>query len=234
MNLKTMEISFKVYLIKDIKVENIQEKVAAFIDLTLKRDCKFAKFHEKNKVKNYCFDHLAPRPEKEKLYQKDHIYSATIRTMDVELARYLFANLPNTVSDEMKGLVCDIKQIPHHFVETLYSLTSVILKTDEGYWRRCLRMEDFEYYLVENLKLKYEILTGGKIEKEVQLFDSITFLNEGPIPLKYKNVQLLGDKIKLHLCSSKEAQDLAQVAIASGIGGMNSRGAGFVNYNWMR
>ena len=51
--------------------------------------------------------------------------------------------------------------------------------------------------------------------------------------MQYKNVRLLGDKIRLSILDDKLSQTLAYFALGVGIGEMNSRGAGFLNYRWL-
>lgn len=54
-------------------------------------------------------------------------------------------------------------------------------------------------------------------------------MNHKPIIIKYKNIKLLGDKIKLYVNSDETSQEVAYMALKTGIGEMNSRGFGFVN-----
>ena len=44
---------------------------------------------------------------------------------------------------------------------------------------------------------------------------------------------LLGDKISLNISDDKLAQDLAYMALGTGLLEVNSRGAGFTNYRWL-
>ena len=61
----------------------------------------------------------------------------------------------------------------------------------------------------------------------------LEFLNEGPIVMEYKNVKLLGDKVRLQIADNDSAQKLAYMSLGTGLLEMNSRGAGFVNYRWL-
>ena len=53
------------------------------------------------------------------------------------------------------------------------------------------------------------------------------------IPMKYKKIKLLGDKVRLSILDDEFAQELAYLSLGVGIGEMNARGAGFVNYRWL-
>ena len=61
----------------------------------------------------------------------------------------------------------------------------------------------------------------------------ISFNNKKPIGCDYKNVSLLGDKVDLVFANNEISQDLAKIAIGTGIGEINARGYGFVNYRYL-
>ena len=66
-----------------------------------------------------------------------------------------------------------------------------------------------------------------------QLYERIELNNEYPIPLKYKNIKILGDKITIYIGSDERAQELAYFAIGVGLLEMNPRMCGFVGYKYI-
>ena len=50
----------------------------------------------------------------------------------------------------------------------------------------------------------------------------------------YKNVVLLGDKLSLTISKDERAQELAYMALGTGIGENNARGCGFLSYRYSR
>ena len=82
------ELKVKVYLLKDIKVDETQSYLAYFIDSILVKNKNYAKIHEQNIYKYYTFDSLYPLA-KNKIYKADNIYTFRIRTIDYKLAEYL-------------------------------------------------------------------------------------------------------------------------------------------------
>ena len=48
-----------------------------------------------------------------------------------------------------------------------------------------------------------------------------------------KNIKLLGDKVRLAVLDDEKSQEMAYLSLGVGLGEMNSRGAGFVNYRWL-
>ena len=57
----------KVFLLKDISINSVQEKISALIDKALVQNEKMAAFHQKISYKNYCFSGFYP-VESERVY----------------------------------------------------------------------------------------------------------------------------------------------------------------------
>lgn len=226
------QIRLKVFLLNDIKLEEMQYKIGKFIDKSFGKKEELLELHEKNKFKNYCFNGFYPY-EKEKVYKKSNIYTITIRTIDKILAEFFANELVNEYDNDLKGLTSEIKILPKKYIEKIYTLTPVILKTDNGYWRKVLSLGDFERRLKENLIKKYNTFTNEKINEDFQFYYKMTFNNECPISSNYKNIKLLGDKITLNITEEKEAQDLAYICLGTGLLEANSRGYGFVNFRYL-
>ncbi len=230
--MKVYEIKVKSYLLKDIDLNNIQNEICNIIDKALSRDDKWLEFHKKNIYKNYCFDAMYPI-EKDKVYKCGNIYTFTIRTINKELADYFNTVLANEYNDLIKCLTTEIRILPKKIIEKIYSLTPVIIKNDSGYWRENLSLEDFEKRLKENLIKKYNYINNTKIDEDFDLYLSIEFKNKKPYAVNYKNIKLLGDKISINISDNKIAQDLAYMALGTGLCEFNSRGGGFMNYRWL-
>lgn len=230
--LKVMQVRIRMYALKDIPVGKVQAEIATFLDQELVKDAHYAELHQKNQYKLYCYDALWP-VEQDKIYKKDKIYTLTIRTINLELARYFAGQAVNGYTETMKALTAEAKVIPQKPIELLYSLSPVIMKCQSGYWRDSLSVEQYEERLKVNLLKKWYQFYGEKLPEDFDMFTGIEFLNEVPVKVEYKNIHLLGDKLRLHIAENKMAQILAQVAIGTGIGELNARGYGFCNYRWL-
>lgn len=230
--MKVIQIRIKIYILVDIPAERIQEETVKFIDSKLVQDAQFAEFHKENKFKGYCCDALYP-VESDKVYKKDKIYTLTIRTLDVNLAKYLVEQVVNSYTASMKGLTAEVRIIPKKHIDILYTLTPTILKCEKGYWKDSLSLEQYEERLKVNLLKKWNQFYGEKLEEDFELFTGIEFLNKRPIAVQYKEIKLLGDKLRLHVADNKTAQSLAYLAVGTGLAEMNSRGYGFCNYRWL-
>ena len=132
----------------------------------------------------------------------------------------------------MKGLTVENRIIPHKMISEIYTLSPVIMKSDEGYWRSYMSLDEYEERLFSNLVKKYNSFTGEQIEADFPLYTNITFLNRHPISCKYKRISLLGDKLSLQIADDEKSQKLAYFILGVGLCELNSRGAGFCNFRW--
>ena len=63
------------------------------------------------------------------------IYTFTVRTVDSQLAKYFSDVLKNHYTQKMKGLTVENRIIPQKMISEIFSLSPVITKSNEGYWR---------------------------------------------------------------------------------------------------
>ena len=230
--MKVWELVLKVYLKKDIPMEESQIEISKIIDSCLAKDVDLLNFHNNNQYKNYTFSSFYPI-EKNKLYLAGKMYTVTLRTVDERLVDYFQEKLENETNDTLKALSMKIKTVPKKYIERIYSITSVVAKFDNGYWRTNESLDIFEKRLKENLIKKYNYFTNGRINEDFDLFTFIRFDNQKPIATKYKDIKMLGDKITLNIAENKLAQELAYFSLGTGLLEMNSRGYGYVNYKWL-
>ncbi|MEG2323508.1 MAG: CRISPR-associated endoribonuclease Cas6 [Anaerovoracaceae bacterium] len=227
-------IKTKIYLLEDVSQENALEAIAAFVDKALCEDPKWEKEHKENKYKVYICSGLAP-VEKFGVYKKDSLYNFTLRTLDMPLAKYLMDKLANTQTKIMKGIVNEVWPVLKKPIEKLYSLTPVIIKSETGkYWRGNMSLEDYQNRIRINLIKKYNQIVETKIDEDFDLWNLFEFKNQKPIATPYKNIKLLGDKVELRIADNQRAQDLAYMALATGLGEMGSRNFGYVNYHTVK
>ena len=229
-NLIVHELKIRVQLKEDIPVDRVMEVEAGFIDSMLAKDESWLRFHEENKSKLYSFSGLWPI-EKNGVYKKGKCYVITIRSVDEGFVSYV--GMCNHTDPKMETLEVSYKQISKKLIEKIYTLTPVVLKAEDGYWRKQKNLDDFERLLFENAIKKYNQFTGEKADEDFELYTDIFFLNRKPISSRYKNIHLIGDKIELRISDNPQAQELAYFITAVGLGENCSRGFGFCNYKWI-
>lgn len=230
--MKVYEIKVKLFLLKDILINDIQSELAKFIDKSLAKEVEWLEFHNKNEFKNYCFDSMYPLAT-DRIYKSGNIYTLTIRTTNSRLADYFNTSLDNEYNSVIKGLTTEIRIIPKKIIEKIYSLTPLIIKDDSGYWKENLSLEEFENRIKSNLIKKYNQLNKTKIDEDFDLYTSLTFKNKKPCAVRCKNIKLLGDKISINISDDPIAQELAYMALGTGVCELNSRGSGFMSYRWL-
>lgn len=226
------EIQTKVYLTKKIYYKEMFTRIGELVDITLSNNEKFLELHRSNCFKEYTFNGLYPL-EKNKEYNEDKIYTFQIRTVNKDLAEYLIKEINNSKTDFMKVLKAEIKIIPKKHIDKIFSITPVIIKHEEGYWKGNLTLAEYEERIKINLIKKYKQITGEDIKNDFQLFSSLQFENRKPIGVQYKNIQFLGDKLTFKICDDEVSQMLAYMSLGTGLSELNARGLGFVNFRWL-
>ncbi len=230
--MKVWELALKFYLKKNISMEESQIEISKIIDKCLTKNEELLKLHNNNQYKNYSFSSFYPI-EKDKVYLVGKIYTVTIRTVDERLVKHFQKFLENESNETLKAITLSIKILPKRYIERIYSITSVVAKFENGYWRTNENVEIFEKRLKDNLIKKYNEFTKQNINEEFDLFTFMKFDNKKPVATTYKNIRMLGDKITLNVAENNFAQDLTYFALGAGLLEMNSRGYGYINYKWL-
>lgn len=226
------QIRLKVFLLKDILLEKMFEKEAEFIDQVLAKEEDWLQYHEAKHMKAYTFAGLYPL-EKGGVYKKENIYTITIRTVDKNIAMYLSDKLSHHENIFMKGLITENSIVPKKWIEEIYTLSPVILKTEKGYWRKNISLAEYERLLFENVIKKYNEFTGEKIKEDFSLYTHLEFTNRTPIKCAYKDISLLGDKLILKISDDSRAQELAYFLLGVSLGHNSSRGYGYCHCKWL-
>lgn len=223
------DIKVKLYITKNITNEESSGEIAKLIDTSLLKDATLKILHEERSYKPYVMNSFYPI-EKDGIYKEGKIYTVIIRTISQSFKEHCETILCNTYTDRLKVLSVNANKWRKGIIDKVYSITPVILKLENtGYWKNQYSIADFERLLKDNLYKKYKHFFSEEIVEENELYTNIQFDNKKPIGMKYKNVTLLGDKVTIHVASNETAQKLFFMALGSGIGHNNSRGAGFIN-----
>lgn len=230
--MEVYEIKIKLLLKQNLKYEQLFEKINYFIDSSLLKNDVFTEYHISKEYKNYVHDLLYP-VEKIGTYNLGNVYATRIRTIDKKIANYFLSYLAFYETKEFKGIGAEIRVLPKRNIQRLYSITPVLLKIpNKGYWRDYMSLEEFEKCLKENLVKKYNYFSNDKIDENFSLYNFIEFKNKVPIKMNYKNIYLLGDKITIEIAQNKYAQELAYLSLGVGLLHNNTRGAGFMGYQY--
>lgn len=226
------EEKIRIKFLEQMPYEETYEKIGYFIDSALGKNSELLKFHEGNGYKWYCVD--APYPvEMGRVYQPNKIYTIRIRTVRQGLAEYFIETLISHKTQEIIGLSGELNIIPHKVIERVYNLTPIVIKTEAGYWKGQMNISKYEERLKVNLIKKYNQLENTKLDENFDLFNLIEFKNKVPVKVPYKGIALLGDKLNIVVAHNKTAQELIYMALGTGMGELNARCCGFLNYRYL-
>jgi len=226
------EVRTKVYVLKEISKKTAQQVITSYVDEVLAKNPVYLEMHNQNKFKPYSFDCFFP-VEKEGIYAEGKVYQFRVRALTEELGDYLLKELPRHETEYLKGLVSEIHAIKQKPIEKVFTVTPIVLKT-KGYWKNNgTSFDQFEKLIRTNLIKKYKQWTNEDLDENFILYNSIQLLNSKPISIAYKNIHLLGDKVEIMVANNETAQNLMFMSIATGLGTMNSRGFGMVNYRYL-
>lgn len=222
------ELISTVYLKKDIYYREANEIIAKHINKAMYIDNELSKYHVENRYKLYVFNIFYPT-EADKQYKAGKIYVYNIRTIDKDFAEKISKLLKQTDSDYFKVIAVEKKAVKQHTIEYLQTITPMIITTEGNKnWVPGDNLDLLQKRLSDNLEKKYNSFYQEKPVLKDNLIERIEILNKVPISLKYKNTNLLGNKIKIYVKPEEEYQKLAFVAEAVGLGEKNSSiGAGF-------
>lgn len=227
------ELFVKVFTLQSIPQEQALSVISSFVDHALVDDSEWCKLHLDHGYKGYTFSSLY-RPEKSGTYRKENIYQILIRTENHKLAQYLADTLPKQETTYLKGLVSNIRMVPQRHITTLYTLTPVIVKGQNGgYWRDSMTFDEFGQRLKDNLVKKYKAIRQEDLQEDFMFWNLLEITNRSPIAVPYKGIKLLGDKVQIQVSDHPSAQKLAYIALGAGAGEMNSRGMGYVNCHFI-
>ena len=226
------EFYTKVYCLQDITKNEVAIQISKLIDSLLMKNEETQIIHTTRTYKPYCFGGLLPL-EADGIYKSGNIYTFVLRTVDEKLTQLFRTQLPQQYTKMLKVLTVEQKEIRKKAIEKIFTLTPVIMKFDNGYWKTHYSEEIFEKRLRENMIKKYNTLSQTKLDEDFELFQYIKFDNQKPIAFHCKNITLLGDKVTLGIATNSAAQQLAYMTIGIALGELNARGAGFIGYKYL-
>ncbi|WP_032123134.1 CRISPR-associated endoribonuclease Cas6 [Clostridium amazonitimonense] len=221
------ELTITVLLNRNIYFADSGYVIGKNINKIMLLDESLKEFHPKKEYKNYVFNSFFPL-EKDKTYKKDNLYIFKIRSLDYEFCEKMYKLSPYLKSDDFKVISADIKEINKKTLKEIYTITPLIITIDNKPWMQNDDLNLFKERLEINLEKKYKNFYNEDISAKDKLINNITFKNRVPMYYNYKNIRLLGNKISISIHDNEDAQKLAFLALAVGLGEKNSSvGAGF-------
>lgn len=223
------ELTVTVLLKRDIRFVESSYIIGKTINKSMLLNADLKALHPKQQFKHYVFNSFSPL-EKEKVYFKDKLYFFKVRGMDPTQMEKMKYCLQNVSSADFTVVSVSLEIIKQKHIRQLKSIMPVIVTVDDSPWMQNQDLDVFVNRLESNLEKKYKSIFDKSIDINDKFIKAIHFTNRTPMALEYKNIRLLGHKVVLDIQDNPEAQDIAFLAVALGIGEKNSAlGSGFCN-----
>ncbi|WP_459500530.1 CRISPR-associated endoribonuclease Cas6 [Bacillus sp. C1] len=226
------ELIITALLKEKVHYQDSIELIGRYINETMFHNEKLKDLHRRTGYKYYVFSNFYPF-EKDKMYKKGAVYIVRLKSMDKKFLRELQGCFPKVNNSFMQVLSSELRTLPVKHIAELYTVTPVVITVDN---KPFLPEDDLDILLERlqaNLEKKYTSFYGQGDFNE-SFIQRIELLNSKPIATKYKNVRLLGNKLKIAVKEDEKSQLLAHVALGCGLGEKNSAlGCGFCFANYL-
>lgn len=217
-------IKVAVLLKNDTQAFENYEKISKLISASMLKDQTLKQLHEENRYKNYVFCNLYPI-EKDGVYKAGNIYTFQIRTIDFKLGLKIKQVLNNFQNEEFKVIVSDLETSTQRKINTLATLTPAIITSDKGDYLINNDMQLVKERILANAQKKYNQLYNEKIDMD--FIKSIKKINNKPIKIPYKSINILGYKFEIEVKDDPISQNLAYLILSVGLLEKNAEGFGF-------
>lgn len=217
-------IKVAVLLKNDTQAFENYEKISKLISASMLKDQTLKQLHEENRYKNYVFCNLYPI-EKNGIYKAGNIYTFQIRTIDFKLGLKIKQVLNNFQNEEFKVIVSDLETSTQRKINTLATLTPAIITSDKGDYLINNDMNWVKERILANAQKKYNQLYNEKIDMD--FIKSIKQINNKPIKIPYKSINILGYKFEIEVKDDPISQNLAYLILSVGLLEKNAEGFGF-------
>lgn len=220
------EIVVTALLKEELPYQNTQEKIGNLISYAMLRNEELKAFHKEPVYKFYSYDNLYPA-EKTGIYHQNKVYVFRIRMVKVAFARKLKKCLAGLENGTFKILASELRNLPDHFINMLYTITPCIITDDGGPFKPDGDLVFLKQRLEINAAKKYRELYGEPVETS-DFIERIEVINHKPTVTRYKNMKYLGNKLRVYIRSDSNSQKLARLVSCAGLGEKSSSlGAGF-------
>ncbi|MCY6958372.1 CRISPR-associated endoribonuclease Cas6 [Clostridium brassicae] len=222
-----VELTVTVMLKRNIFFADSGYIIGKNINKAMLLDKDLKELHPKKEYKHYVFNSFYPL-EKDKIYKSDKLYIFKIRGLNFEFMEKIKICLQRLESNDFKVISVAASQVKQRHINELYTVTPVIITIDNKPWLQGEDLEIFKNRVEANLEKKYKDFFNEDINIQGRFIKRLKFKNRMPMYFNYKGIKLLANKVSIEVQDDEEAQKIAFMAMAVGVGEKNSAiGAGF-------
>jgi len=227
------EIEITAKLKNVIDKQDVGLRIVDLIHQCMNEDRYLTSLYLQNKTKPYSYSALYPS-ESGKPYFMNREYTFTMRTLDKRFAHALYKVIMTTTvqSDSINPIHARLKEKDIGFIQRIQTVTpTVITLSDGSHWKKEDKFCVLKRRLYENMLKKYREFTGENIHRLDTAFEEIQVLNKKPLITTFKCGYLIGHHFDLKIKPDAFSQELAKIAIITGLGEKSSSaGCGFCDY----
>ncbi|WMJ82290.1 CRISPR-associated endoribonuclease Cas6 [Clostridium sp. MB40-C1] len=222
-----VELTVTIMLKKDIFFADSGYVIGKNINKSMLLDKDLKELHPKKEYKHYVFNSFYPL-EKDKIYKNGKLYIFKIRGLNLGFMRKVQECLQRLESHDFKVISVATSEVKQRRINELYTVTPLIITIDSKPWLQGEDLDLFKHRLEDNLEKKYKSFFNEDINIQDKFIKRLKFKNRMPMYFNYKGIKLLANKVSIEVQDNEEAQKIAFMAIAVGVGEKNSAiGAGF-------
>lgn len=230
--LKYYEMKITVLLKKSVKFTMSSEIIGKSISSAMLKNERLMEYHKEKKYK-YVFDNFMPI-ESDGVYKANRLYIFSLRTFEEDFMNDIKDCIQDYEGNNLKVVSIAVKIISQEKIKFIQTITPAIITIDSKPWLRNSDILTLIKRLHANAEKKYAFFFRKKIGQVDDYFiEKLKILNLQPIPYKYKNITLLGNKFQIKVNEDEKSQKLAFTIMGAGLAEKNSAlGAGYCKTYW--
>jgi len=231
--MKIYELKITLKLNIDLSLKEYINFISKNINYIFYNSIILRAIHEKKGFKPYVVGSMYPIETKLKKYQKDGVYTLTLRTIaDAVVDEFEEASKKATNLD-FDILNISAKELKLGYIDRVYTITPAVLTiTNDDQKIRYWTIEDdlllLQRRIKDNLEKKYIEFFKKSIKAPEDMTNFFSIENQKPIIFNYKGGKVFANKFKIGFNSDEISQKLARLSFGVGLLEKNSLGFGMV------
>lgn len=231
--MKIYELKIILKLNKDLLLKDYISFISENINYIFYNSIILRAIHEKKGFKPYVVGSIYPVATKLKKYQKDGVYTLTLRTIAKNIADELQEASRKATNLDFDILYIKTNELKIGHIDSLYTITPAVLTiTNDDKKIRYWTIEDdlllLQKRIRDNLEKKYKEFFKKSVKAPEDMINFLSIENQKPIVFDYKGGKIFANKFKIGFNSDEISQKLAKLSFGVGLLEKNSLGFGMV------
>lgn len=230
--MKIYELIIYIKLKKSVHFRQNPEFLSKNINHSFLLDENLKLLHTQKSIKPYCIDFLRHLGEKKDEFLGGEEIFFKIRTIYHDLADTLRFCLENSKNLDFTVISTKINEFEPKFIKSLYTMTPAVvtISVDNkaiNWSRENSDIITLKHFLEVNLKSKFRQFIDNDAEFDDEIIELIEIKNHKAFAFNYKKGRIYAYRYQIYFASNLQAQNLAKIGLALGIGEKGSLAFGF-------